>query len=188
MEEKKIKQERTVIHLYLKENDLHQYFGSMANIFEYYKKEEIGIGFGSLRNYGLSSEKTYENKKVIIRKGILSAKPKKIKEHKENVNEKVKQKRIFNKKELEQYLSNIQIFPTKYFTKRYVFENADYEDLTNSIAKIKQLNNMYNISPDYSVVYTHILETLRKICNNDNEYNLYKKQFDNKLSKNKQYL
>jgi len=76
MEEKQ-KQERTVIHLYLKENDTHLYFGSMANIFEHFPKEEIGIGFGSLRNYGLSAANPYENKKVIIRKGILQAKPKK---------------------------------------------------------------------------------------------------------------
>jgi hypothetical protein len=81
------KQKRTVIHLYLKENDTHHYFGSMANIFEHFKnwKEDIGISFGSLRNYGLSPEKPYENKKVIIRKGVLLAKPKpsKIKETKE---------------------------------------------------------------------------------------------------------
>jgi hypothetical protein len=71
-----MKQERTVIHLYLKDSDLHHYFGSMANIFEHFEKEKIGIGFGSLRNYGLSSSNPYENKKVIIRKGILQAKPK----------------------------------------------------------------------------------------------------------------
>jgi hypothetical protein len=79
MEEEKTKQERTVIHLYLKETDIHLYFGSMANIFEHYTKEQIGISFGSLRNYGLSAFKPYENKKVIIRKGILQAKPKQAK-------------------------------------------------------------------------------------------------------------
>ena len=76
MEEKQAKQERTVIHLYLKEKDAHIYFGSMANIFEHFIKDEIGISFGSLRNYGLSHHNPYENKKVIIRKGILQAKPK----------------------------------------------------------------------------------------------------------------
>jgi len=49
---------------------------SMANIFEHFSKEEVGISFGSLRNYGLSFENPYENKKVVIRKGILQAKPK----------------------------------------------------------------------------------------------------------------
>ena len=79
MEEKQTKQERTVIHLYLKESDTHQYFGSMANIFEHFTKEQIGISFGSLRNYGLSPAKPYENKKIIIRKGVLQAKPKQAK-------------------------------------------------------------------------------------------------------------
>jgi hypothetical protein len=76
MEENK-KQERSVTHLYLKENDTHFYFGSVANVFEHFTKDEIGITFGSLRNYGLSASNPYENKKVIIRKGILLAKPKK---------------------------------------------------------------------------------------------------------------
>jgi hypothetical protein len=75
MEENK-KQERTVIHLYVKANDTHYYFGSVANIYEHFAKEQIGITFGSLRNYGLSASKPYENKLVIIRKGILLAKPK----------------------------------------------------------------------------------------------------------------
>jgi hypothetical protein len=76
MEEKQGKQGRTVVHLYLKERNLHVYYGSMANIFEHHTKEEVGISFGSLRNYGLSPDNPYENKKVIIRKGILQAKPK----------------------------------------------------------------------------------------------------------------
>lgn len=83
MEEKKTKKERTVIHLYFKEKDEHLYFGSMANIFEHYAKEEIGISFGSLRNYGLSPTKPYENKKVVIRKGRLQAKPKQTNEPKD---------------------------------------------------------------------------------------------------------
>ena len=76
MEEKQTKQERTVVHLYLKDSDTHCYFGSMANLYELHNKEEIGISFGSLRNFGLSAQKPYENKKVVIRKGILQAKPK----------------------------------------------------------------------------------------------------------------
>lgn len=77
MEEIKSKKERTVVHLYLKSDDSHHYFGSMANIFEHFQNTDIGISFGALRNYGLSAEKTYENKKVVIRKGILKQKPKK---------------------------------------------------------------------------------------------------------------
>lgn len=68
------KKERTVIHVHLKENDSHHYFGSVANIYEFYSVDDIGIGYGSLRNYGLSIEKPYENTKCIIRKGLLLAK------------------------------------------------------------------------------------------------------------------
>lgn len=67
------KKERTVIHLELA-NGEHHYFGSIANIFEYYNSEDIGIGYGSLRNYGLSNEQPYRNTKCIIRKGILLSK------------------------------------------------------------------------------------------------------------------
>ncbi|TFD96851.1 hypothetical protein E2605_08540 [Dysgonomonas capnocytophagoides] len=70
--EKENKQERTVIHLEM--DGKHHYFGSIANIFEYFDADIIGISYGSLRNYGLSEEKSYQNKKCIIRKGILLAK------------------------------------------------------------------------------------------------------------------
>ena len=70
----KEKKERTVIHLYIRENDTNHYFGSIANVFEYFSAEEIGITYGSLRNYGLSNENSYQNAKSIIRKGILLSK------------------------------------------------------------------------------------------------------------------
>lgn len=69
------KQERTVIHVQL--DDEHHYFGSLAAIYEKFTKEEIGISYGSLRNYGLTEEKPYFNKCVIIRKGILQTIPRK---------------------------------------------------------------------------------------------------------------
>lgn len=72
--EKENKQERTVIHLQIGDNN-HHYFGSIANIYEYYDADTIGISYGSLRNYGLSQDKPYQNNKCIIRKGILLAKP-----------------------------------------------------------------------------------------------------------------
>ena len=70
--EKENKQERTVIHLEI--DGKHYYFGSIANIYEYFDAEIIGISYGSLRNYGLSENKPYQNKKCIIRKGVLLAK------------------------------------------------------------------------------------------------------------------
>ncbi len=75
MEKEKV--ERTVVHVELLCDNSHHYFGSLAAIFEKFSKEEIGISYGSLRNYGLSSEKPYKNKLCIIRKGTLITIPKK---------------------------------------------------------------------------------------------------------------
>lgn len=69
-----MEKERNVIHLHLLESDEHHYFGSVANMFEYYTCEELGIAYSSLRNYGLSNEHPYKNKKCIIRKGVLLSK------------------------------------------------------------------------------------------------------------------
>lgn len=61
--------ERTVIHLQI--GDTHEYYGSIANIYEYHDAKEIGIGYGALRNYGLLADKPYSNAKCTIRKGVL---------------------------------------------------------------------------------------------------------------------
>ena len=69
-----MEKERTVIHLQLLDGDEHHYFGSIANIYEHYTSEELGIAYTSRRNYGLSNEHPYKNKKWIIRKGVLLSK------------------------------------------------------------------------------------------------------------------
>lgn len=69
-----MEKERTVIHLHLLEGDEHHYFGSIANIYQYYTSEELGIAYSSLRNYGLSHEHLYRNKRCVIRKGLLLSK------------------------------------------------------------------------------------------------------------------
>lgn len=68
----KMEKERTVIHLEI--NGEHHYYGSVANMYEFYTSEELGITYASLRNYGLTSEHPYQNKKCIIRKGVLLSK------------------------------------------------------------------------------------------------------------------
>lgn len=67
-------QERQVIHL--QRGEEHYYFGSVAALYDHFSKEDIGIAYGSLRNYGLSPVKPYRNDKtgVIIRVGVLTAK------------------------------------------------------------------------------------------------------------------
>lgn len=66
------KRERTVIHVEI--GGKHEYYGSIANIYEFHTSEELGITYGSLRNYGLSNEKPYHNAKCTIRKGLLLSK------------------------------------------------------------------------------------------------------------------
>ncbi|MDE7153714.1 MAG: hypothetical protein K2O00_04630 [Muribaculaceae bacterium] len=66
------KVERTVIHLEI--NGEHHYFGSIANMYEYFTPQQLGISYGALRNFGLSPEKPYKNFKCTIRKGQLLSK------------------------------------------------------------------------------------------------------------------
>lgn len=70
-----MERERTVIHLHYFKSDTHHYFGSIANVYEHFTPEQLGISYGALRNFGLSEEKPYKNKYCIIRKGILLSKP-----------------------------------------------------------------------------------------------------------------
>ena len=67
-------QERQVIHL--QKEDKHYYFGSVAALYDHFTKDDIGISYGSIRNYGLSPDKPYINEKtkVVIRVGVLIAK------------------------------------------------------------------------------------------------------------------
>ena len=67
-------QERQVIHL--QKGEEHYYYGSVAAMYDHFTKEEIGISYGSIRNFGLSPEKPYRNEKtgIIIRVGVLIAK------------------------------------------------------------------------------------------------------------------
>jgi len=64
--------DRTVIHVEV--DGQHHYFGSLASIYDFFTPQQLGISYGSLRNYGLSEDKPYQNSKCIIRKGILIAK------------------------------------------------------------------------------------------------------------------
>ncbi len=61
--------DRKVIHLHIDGEDY--YFGSVSAIYSVFSKEQLGIGYGSLRNYGLSSTKSYSNDKIIIKEGVL---------------------------------------------------------------------------------------------------------------------
>ena len=64
--------ERTVIHVEV--DGRHHYFGSLASIFDIFTPQQLGITYGSLRNYGLSEDKPYQNSHCTIRKGNLITK------------------------------------------------------------------------------------------------------------------
>lgn len=68
------RKERTVIHLHLLKEDLHEYYGSLANVFEYHTPSELGVSWGTLRNYCITENKPYKNSVCIIRKGVLKQK------------------------------------------------------------------------------------------------------------------
>ena len=67
MEEKK--QERTVVHLEL--NGQHYYYGNLKALCEHWSKENIGVTYNYLRNYGIEPERPFIGKMCIIRKGII---------------------------------------------------------------------------------------------------------------------
>ena len=60
--------DRKVIHLHIDGEDY--YFGSVSAIYSTFSKEQIGIGYGALRNFGISTNHPYSNGKVIIKEGM----------------------------------------------------------------------------------------------------------------------
>lgn len=74
MEDKK-KQERGVVHLYLKEPGEHHFYGNMKALFDAQEKTEndgcLGVSYNYMKNYDFSAGRAYINDKVEIRKGII---------------------------------------------------------------------------------------------------------------------
>ena len=68
------KQERTVVHLEL--NDSHFYYGNLKALCDNWGKNDIGISYNYLKNYGISETKPYVGKKcIIIRRGTIVTSP-----------------------------------------------------------------------------------------------------------------
>lgn len=67
------KQERTVIHLEIAGR--HYYYGNLKALCTYHDKDDIGVGYGYLRNYGVDADHPYIGKKCIIRKGVIVTSP-----------------------------------------------------------------------------------------------------------------
>lgn len=66
---KKMDEGRKIIHLIKDGKDY--YFGSLAALFATFDKDELGVTYGSIRNYHITPEKPYENKLIKIKEGVL---------------------------------------------------------------------------------------------------------------------
>lgn len=75
MDSNNTKQERKVIHLQI--GDVHEYFGSIQQLFCKYSKEQLGISIFQVKN-NLKKMGSITTNKCIIRLGILQTKPKKL--------------------------------------------------------------------------------------------------------------
>lgn len=68
-----LKQDRTIIHVELKETHEHFYFGSAAAMYEDSRvKNLLGIAYQTFRTKKVTSDNPYENEYVIVRKGELN--------------------------------------------------------------------------------------------------------------------
>jgi hypothetical protein len=71
-----MKKERKVIHVYIKDQNKHYYFGSVKAIYDVFDSVDIGLMYQSLINYYSDNNvDVYENSKCIIRKGTLITTP-----------------------------------------------------------------------------------------------------------------
>ena len=67
-----LKQDRTIIHVEVKDTHEHLYFGSAASMFEdSYIKNLLGIAYQTFRKKRFGESIPFENEYVIVRKGNL---------------------------------------------------------------------------------------------------------------------
>ena len=68
-----LKQDRTIIHVEIKDTHEHFYFGSAAAMFEDSRvKNLLKIKYQTFRTKRVAPDKPYENEYLIVRKGKLS--------------------------------------------------------------------------------------------------------------------
>lgn len=68
-----LKQDRTIIHVEVKETHDHFYFGSAAAMYEDSRvKNLLGIAYQTFRTKKVCEDHPYENEYVIVRKGNLN--------------------------------------------------------------------------------------------------------------------
>lgn len=70
---KMLKQDRTIIHVEVKDTHEHLYFGSAAAMYEDSRiKNLLGIAYQTFRTKRVTEDSPYENEYLIIRKGNLN--------------------------------------------------------------------------------------------------------------------
>lgn len=68
-----LKQDRTIIHVEVKDTHEHFYFGSAAAMFEDSRvKNLLGIAYQTFRKKRVGESNPFENEHVIVRKGNLN--------------------------------------------------------------------------------------------------------------------
>lgn len=68
-----LKQDRTIIHVEVKDTHEHLYFGSVAAMFEDSRiRNLLGITYQTFRKKRLKEKNPFENEYVIVRKGNLN--------------------------------------------------------------------------------------------------------------------
>jgi hypothetical protein len=72
------KQTRTVVHLEI--NEQHYYYGNLRALCDSWNREDIGVSYNYLKNYGIDYNNRFVGKKCIIRKGVIVTSSHNIKE------------------------------------------------------------------------------------------------------------
>ena len=68
-----LKQDRTIIHVEVKDTHDHFYFGSAAAMYEDSRvKNLLGIAYQTFRTKHVTEDSPYENEYIIVRKGNLN--------------------------------------------------------------------------------------------------------------------
>lgn len=66
-----VKQGKKIIHVEILSDEYHHYFGSLKAIFKVFTSADLGITYGSLKNFKVTKDNPYRNAKCIIRSGLL---------------------------------------------------------------------------------------------------------------------
>lgn len=73
---KTTKQERTIIHLEI--DGKHYYYGNLKALCDSWEKDDLGVAYNYLKNYGIDNEHPYIGRRCTIRKGFIITSPRKL--------------------------------------------------------------------------------------------------------------